>query len=151
MQIDTKGEFSMLGTFAFTEGWYNFTLYDIINKEFEIQNGSRITWLGDPYEAVVDIRATYSQLASLLPIVPVSESQKSHSAALRRKYPVHVLMKMDGAMLALTINFEIIAPDLPQTDNIAFHFAAFKTRLDEQELKRQVFSLIILRRFSSPE
>ncbi len=151
MQIDTKGEFSMLGTFAFTEGWYNFTLYDIINKEFEIQNGSRITWLGDPYEAVVDIRATYSQLASLLPIVPVSESQESPSAALRRKYPVQVLMKMDGPMLSPNINFEITASDLPQTDNIAFHFAAFKNRLDEQELKRQVFSLIILRRFSSPE
>jgi len=31
---------------------------------------------------------------------------------------------------------------------LSFDFAAFKTRLDEQELKRQVFSLIILRRLS---
>ncbi len=27
----------MFGPFEFTEGRYNFTLYDIINKEFEIQ------------------------------------------------------------------------------------------------------------------
>src|SRR5690606_14382767 len=33
--LDTKGEFNMFGSVAFTEGWYNFTLYDIINKEFE--------------------------------------------------------------------------------------------------------------------
>jgi hypothetical protein len=30
-------------------------------------------------------------------------------------------------------------------------FIAFKNRLDEQEMKRQVFSLIVLRRFSPPE
>ena len=50
MQVDTKGEFNMFGAIEFTEGWYNFTLYDIINKEFEIKKGSRITWLGDPYQ-----------------------------------------------------------------------------------------------------
>jgi hypothetical protein len=32
-----------------------------------------------------------------------------------------------------------------------FEFQAFKNKIDEQELKRQVFSLIILRRFSPPE
>lgn len=155
LQIDTKGEFSMLGTVEFTEGWYNFTLYDIINKEFEIHKGSRITWLGDPYEAVVDIRASYNQLASLLPIISNTEIQKNPTPAARRKYPVQVLMKMDGQMLAPNINFEITATDLPQNAgpslNLDFEFAAFKNRLDEQELKRQVFSLIILRRFSSPE
>ncbi|HYI76447.1 MAG TPA: translocation/assembly module TamB domain-containing protein, partial [Chryseolinea sp.] len=64
LQIDTKGEFNMFGPVEFTEGWYNFTLYDIINKEFEIQKGSRITWYGDPYQAVMQINATYNQLAS---------------------------------------------------------------------------------------
>jgi hypothetical protein len=32
-----------------------------------------------------------------------------------------------------------------------FEFAVFKNKLDEQELKRQVFSLIVLRKFSPPE
>ena len=35
--------------------------------------------------------------------------------------------------------------------NLDLEFTAFKNKLDEQELKRQVFSLIILRRFSPPE
>src|SRR5690606_3287989 len=45
--------------------------------------------------------------------------------------------------------------DLPQSIVVAgssipleFEFQAFKNRLDEQELKRQVFSLVVLRRFS---
>jgi hypothetical protein len=159
LQIDTKGEFNMFGPVEFTEGWYNFTLYDIINKEFEIQKGSRITWFGDPYEAVMEINASYNQLASMLPLVDNAAIVENPPPAARRKYPVQVLMKMEGQMLSPTINFEIIAKDLPQniiTDdgtplNLDLIFTAFKNRLDEQELKRQVFSLIILRRFSSPE
>ena len=36
-------------------------------------------------------------------------------------------------------------------ENLDIIFNAFKAKLDEQELKRQVFSLIVLRRFSPPE
>lgn len=158
LQIDTKGEFNMFGPVEFTEGWYNFTLYDIINKEFEIQRGSRITWFGDPYQAVMDINASYNQLASLLPLITDTDIIENPPAGARRKYPVQVLMKMEGQMLSPTINFDIVATDLPQnvvTENRSINldliFTAFKNRLDEQELKRQVFSLIILRRFSSPE
>lgn len=159
LQIDTKGEFNMFGPVEFTEGWYNFTLYDIINKEFEIEKGSRITWFGDPYQAVMEINASYNQLASLLPLVTDENIQNNPPPGLRRKYPVQVLLKMDGPMLSPQINFDIIAEDLPQNVpvetgtpvNLDLTFTAFKNRLDEQELKRQVFSLIILRRFSSPE
>lgn len=58
-------------------------------------------------------------------------------------------------MLSPLINFDIVAKDLPQSLNINgkplrlnFEFNAFKAKLDEQELKKQVFSLIILRRLS---
>jgi hypothetical protein len=156
LELDTKGEFNMFGPFEFTQGWYNFTLYDIINKEFEIQKGSRITWYGDPYQATLDINASYNQLASLSPIL--NDATLSNAPALKRKYPVQVLLKLDGPMLSPNINFDIVAKDLPknvQTDtqpvNLDLVFTAFKNKLDEQELKRQVFSLIVLRRFSPPE
>jgi hypothetical protein len=158
MQIDTKGEFNMFGAIEFTEGWYNFTLYDIINKEFEIKKGSRITWLGDPYQGVLDIDASYNQLASLAPLVAITNPGAEKTAQGRRKYPVQVLLALDGPMLSPQINFDIVASDLPQNVqteegfvNLDLAFTAFKAKLDEQELKRQVFSLIVLRRFSPPE
>jgi hypothetical protein len=156
LQLDTKGEFNMFGMFEFTEGWYNFTLYDIINKEFEIQSGSRITWFGDPYAGNLNINATYNQLASFGPIL--SDQTLANSPQIRRKYPVQVLLKLDGPMLAFVINFDIVTKDLPQnivvngqSVRLNFEFNAFKAKLDEQELKRQVFSLIVLRRFSPPD
>jgi hypothetical protein len=155
IQVDSKGDFNMFGPFVFTEGRYNFTLYDIINKEFEIKPGSMITWLGDPYEGIMDIDASYNQLASLHTLEPNRTSDQEDNQ-LRRKYPVQVLLMIDGPMLSPNINFDIIAKDLPQFVgtsgiNLDLLFTAFKARLDEQELKRQVFSLLVLRRFSPPE
>ena len=157
LQLDTRGEFNMFGPFEFEQGGYNFTLYDIINKEFDIQRGSRITWFGDPYAATLDISATYNQLASFGPIL--TNQELSTHPQLRRKYPVMVLLELDGPMLAPQIEFDIIARDLPQSIvvegqapvRLDFEFQAFKNKLDEQELKRQVFSLVVLRRFSPPE
>jgi hypothetical protein len=157
LQLDTKGEFNMFGPFEFTEGWYTFTLYDLINKEFEIKKGSRITWYGDAYGGQLDLSATYNQQASLAPIV-TDEAIRS-APQLRRKYPVQVLIDLDGPMLSPQINFDIVAQDLPQSIatetgtpiRLAFEFQAFKNKMDEQELKRQVFSLIVLRRFSPPD
>jgi hypothetical protein len=156
--LDTKGEFNMFGPFEFTEGWYNFTLYDIINKEFEIQRGSKITWYGDPYQGILDINASYNQQASLAPLLDQSSDEILNAPQVRRKYPVQVLVKIDGLMLASNISFDIEARDLPKsivtssgTYNLDIIFTAFKNKLDEQELKRQVFSLIVLRRFSPPE
>lgn len=157
LQLDTKGEFNMFGPFEFTEGWYNFTLYDIINKEFRIQPGSTIGWYGDPYQGTMKIDASYNQLASLAPVL--ADQSLANMPQVKRKYPVQVLLKLDGPMLSPQINFDIIGKDLPKSIpvegrppiSLDIEFIAFKNRLDEQELKRQVFSLIVLRRFSAPE
>lgn len=155
LQLDTKGEFNMFGGIQFTEGAYNFTLYDIINKEFTIKPGSRLLWYGDPYAGIMNITASYRQLASLAPIYD-KEPDILSEAAIKRKYPIEVQLKLDGPMLTPTFAFDLVSPDLPTLitlsngtqKRLSFDFAAFKTRLDEQELKRQVFSLIILRRLS---
>lgn len=163
LQLDTKGEFNMFGPVAFTEGGYNFTLYDIISKEFKIESGSSITWYGDPYQGQLRINASYNQLASFAPILPYDQTILT-SPQLRRKYQARVLMKLDGPMLSPQIDFDILAGDLPKsvqtttpegtqgpTINLADEFQAFRARLDEQELKRQVFSLMMLRKFSPAE
>jgi hypothetical protein len=72
---------------------------------------------------------------------------------------VQVLLKLDGPMLSPQIDFDIRGKDLPKSVTLADgtlvrlddQFQAYKSKLDEQELKRQVFSLIILRKFSPSE
>ncbi len=157
-QLDTKGdEFNMFGDFVLDQGSYNFTLYSLINKEFEIQPGSRISWYGDPYEGILDIKAHYRQFASMAPIL--ADTSISSAPDVRRAYPTTVILDLKGLLLAPEIGFDIIVEDFPQNIvangqgiSLQTEYDAFKNKIDtdEQELKRQVFSLIILKRFSIP-
>ncbi|MBL7852057.1 MAG: translocation/assembly module TamB [Cyclobacteriaceae bacterium] len=156
LQVDTKGEFNMFGRVDFTEGAYNFTLYDVINKEFQIKPGSNIAWYGDPYEAQMNITASYRQTTSMAPIL--QDQSVVSDPVIRRKYPVEVLLKLEGLMMTPQLNFDLSARDLPdnvltadgKSVRLKFEFDAFKSKLDEQELKLQVFSLIVLRKLSPP-
>jgi len=165
LQINTKGDFNMFGDYVIQEGGYNFTLYNIINKEFEILPNSRISWYGDPYEGVMDLKASYNQVASFLPLLESQyNTDYSSTPELRRNYPVQVLLDIDGRLLSPEVQFDITAENLPRnipvqipeggtgsganSVDLEFEFMIFKNSIDEQELKRQVFSLIVLRKFS---
>jgi hypothetical protein len=162
LQIDTQGDFNMFGDYEIQEGGYNFTLYNIINKEFKIQPGSKITWYGDPYHAVLDIDAVYEQLASLYPLMEQNENSVTETSTtsgdFKRRYPARVYLFLDGDLLApdITFNIDIVnypanAPtNIPGTNlNDVVNSFKFRIQADKTELERQVFSLIILRRFSS--
>ncbi len=151
LEIDTQGEFQITGGIDIVEGAYNFSLYNLIPKEFDIEQPSNITWYGDPYSGVLDINGSYSQNTSLQPILeqtgfaaPINEG-----SAVSRRFPTKVLLALKGPMLSPEISFDIDFSEIQGQENqVAIN--AFKNRLqsDEQELNRQVLSLIVLNRFS---
>ncbi len=158
MNIDTKGKFEMYGAVEIQQGDYNFTMFNIVDKKFDIVPGSRITWDGDPYQGKLNMTAAYNQSASLSPIVDTKgDSSVIQVADIKRRYPVAVLLKMKGAMLQPEISFDIDIEDYPATVvtpnatvSLESHVAAFKQNIatDERELNTQVFSLMVLKKFS---
>lgn len=149
MLISSQGDFNMFGDLRFLEGGYNFTLYNIINKEFNIQPGSSIAWLGDPYGGVLDIQATYDQVASLAPLV-VDPNQRENDE-VRRKYPTEVVLDLTGDLMSPDIDFNINVNNYPQNNlwlRTAVETLKNTVTYDQEELNRQVFSLIVLRQFS---
>ena len=152
LQIDPFGDFNMFGDLQIESGGYNFTLYNIINKEFQVKRGSSISWYGDPYGAKLNINAQYRQLAALGPILTVTDLDVN-SPEYRTKYPSFVNLNLQGNLLSPEISFDIEVEDYPDilgTIPLDAQIRAFKNRLlaNEQEMKRQVFSLVILRKFS---
>ncbi|QCK16094.1 translocation/assembly module TamB domain-containing protein [Mangrovivirga cuniculi] len=146
MIIDTQGEFNMFGDYQIERGDYNFVFYNVINKHFSILPDSRITWYGDPYQGVLDIRASYSNLASLRPIlnIPQDDQVTTTNTDVARKYPVNVLMDIDGPLLSPAVDFDIEIGDYPRqmlAEVQAFHR---DVQNNEQYLNQQVFSLLVL-------
>jgi hypothetical protein len=144
--IDTRGDFSMYGNYTITKGWYNFTLAGLINKEFNISPDSRISWIsGDPYEGILDMKAVYSEYASLKPLTPDTLEQKK----LTGKYPVNVLLGLQGNLSNPQITLGIDILKYPaNASGLVTEFIS-KIKSNEQEMNRQVFSLLVLRKFSS--
>ncbi|MBV6644388.1 MAG: translocation/assembly module TamB domain-containing protein [Cyclobacteriaceae bacterium] len=144
LTMDSNGELTLFGGLEVTEGAYNFTLANLgINKEFNIKPGGVISWFGDPYAGVVQLEAVYRQLAS------PAEWYGTETAGVQ-KSPVLVVLGLTESMFAPTIAFSIELENESVIQSTAGDWSSMLATInsDDQELKRQVFSLLMLRKFS---
>lgn len=161
MDINTNGNFEMFGTYTINDGNYLFTLENFINKKFDIETGSTIKWTGNPYNAEINITANYKQRASLNPFFPTvsstttagangdnASSSKSSTSNddVNKRYPVECKLYMKDKLLTPEITFGINLP----TVNEEKRQQVMGYINNEQELNRQVFSLLLLKSFVTP-
>ena len=149
MNIDTQGDFTMTGTYEIDRGDYNFTLQNVINKKFVIKPGSRITWSGDPYGAQLNVTASYTQMVSLIGVLPSASSSGSSlsgNEALSRRYPVEVTIGLSEGLMNPQIKYDLKILDNPSLNSYRGQIEAFQSRLkaDEQQLSLQVSSLLVM-------
>ena len=84
-----NNDLKMYGTYTLDRGYYNFTLQDVIIKDFTIKPGSAIVFNGDPYGAQLNIQAIYALNANLSDL---DESFLQDKDLNRTNVPVHALM-----------------------------------------------------------
>lgn len=136
MIINAAGDFSMFGEFGITYGDYLFTLQNIINKRFTVEEGGTIVWNGDPYNALVDMTANYFiKKVPLYDLVVDDEFKET-------RVDVTCILKMTGSLLAPTIGFS-----LKVTDKIDEKIVTKLNNLSEDDISKQVLSLLIINRF----
>ncbi|MFN2394977.1 MAG: translocation/assembly module TamB domain-containing protein [Bacteroidales bacterium] len=143
-EIDNQGAFNMYGDYTIQEGDYLFTLQNLINKRFRMQQGGTIRWSGDPYDADIDIQAIYRLRTSL---IDLARSQSDTSDMYRGRVPVETVLHLQDKLFNPSISFEI---QLPGGDESTREMIE-RIITTEQEMNRQVFSLLILNRFVPPE
>jgi hypothetical protein len=142
--IDTRGDFNMYGNYRIAKGAYNYSLAGLLGQEFTIEPNSSIMWTGDPYGGLLDVKAYVQKKVSITPLLDSSrvalEKGKIH--------PVKVILDIKGDLLSPTIGLDIdITPTTSIATEIATSFEA-EIKRNEQELNRQVFSLLVLGNFS---
>ncbi|MEQ8519961.1 MAG: translocation/assembly module TamB domain-containing protein [Cytophagales bacterium] len=155
LEIDTRGEFNMYGFYEIEKGSYNFTLLNIVNKEFNVKEGGRISWSGDPYQGQLDLTGTYTQSVPLKPLMESADSIFLNSPQATRRSPVSVNLHLTGPLLNPEFEFgiDIIDPPIYQGYDFNNDLLAFQNKIQNNRdyLNRQVFSLIVLRQFSQEE
>ena len=142
MKINSRGKFDMYGDYVLSTGDYLFTLEDFVTKKFEIQKGSSIKWNGNVYKATIDIVANFKQRASVKPLFPNETTANNYN----KRFPVDCKLYMKDKLTSPEISFGIELPTIDETTR-----SAIKSILnDESELRRQWFSLLLLRSFITP-
>ncbi len=151
MKVDTKGDFTMTGNYEIQKGEYTFTFQNIINKRFQIRPNSRITWTGDPYGALLDVTAAYTQYTSLAPLLPTNGTTTNTRADQTRRYPVDLVIKLTGELGTPTISYDLDIKEYPSSSDFRQSVTAFKSRIqsNDQELTRQVSSVLLFNQLLS--
>lgn len=141
MTLDKSGVFEMFGNFLILQGDYLFTLQNVVNKRFQVAPGSSVAFFGDPLEAELELTAIYRLRAPLSDLLPEYGDLYSNRVA------VNCEMELDGQLFNPDIGFNISFPELDGgTETLA------KSKINtEDELNRQVFSLLVLNKFLSSE
>lgn len=137
LEISPSGEFLMFGRYEIQDGSYLFTLKNLINKQFQLRKGGTIGWYGDPYNADIDISATYQLRTPLYPIMV--ENQDNY----RGREDVNVVLNLKEKLMNPAISFDIELPQATETERSQLASITSTT----QQLNQQVFSLLILNRF----
>lgn len=137
-------DLKMFGTYTLAQGNYNFTLQDIIIKDFTIKPGSSIAFHGNPYAAQLDIDAVYQVNANLSDL---DESFLQDRDLNRTNVPVHALLKVDGEMQQPDISFDLEFPTLTQDT-----YRKVKSIVSTEDMmNRQIIYLLALNRFYTPD
>ena len=142
---DAEDPLIVTGVYNIEKGTYNFTLQDIIVKEFLIDTGSKITFEGDPFSAIyVDIAAVYRLTANLLDLDESFGMDKSFN---NTNVPVRAIMNLTGNLANPDIKFKLEYPTLTGE-------AADKVNSiigTDDMMNRQIIYLLAMNRFYTPE
>lgn len=150
LKVDPTGDINLAGRYEITEGTYNLSFYKFVKREFQIDKGSTITWLGDPLNAQMDIRAIYNVETSpielfsnqLVGVDPMQVNQ------YKQEFPFLVYLNITGELLQPEIGFKL---EMPIDERDALSGSVYARIQDvntrESDLNKQVFALLILKRF----
>jgi hypothetical protein len=142
IQYGTKSDLRMYGNMGIVSGNYNFSLQQLIYKDFKIRDGSTISFRGDPFDATMNIDAIYNVTAN---IQDLDRSFATESA--RRNIPVNCVLKLDGMLRNPTISFDLELPG--SNEELERQVKALVNT--EDMLTRQIIYLLVLNKFYTPD
>nr|MBI1229075.1 translocation/assembly module TamB [Cytophagales bacterium] len=148
LNFDPNGRITLTGAYELTGGHYEMSLYNLVSRRFEIQEGSTITWSGDPLNAGLNVTALYRVRTSASELMAAQSGGADANVQYKQELPFLVYLDIEGNLTRLEPSFRL---DMPEDQrgaaggNIYGQIQLLNNQ--EGELNRQVFSLMVLNRF----
>ncbi|MCD7709906.1 MAG: translocation/assembly module TamB, partial [Porphyromonadaceae bacterium] len=144
LEYSTLSDLKLYGTYTVDKGNYNFSLQDLITKNFVIKSGSSISFLGAPQEATLNIEAYYALTANL---EDLDESFSTDQDLNRTNIPVHAMLYLTGDLqqpeFKFDLNFPTVTLDIDRRIRSIIN--------SEDMINRQIIYLLALNKFYTPD
>lgn len=132
-----KGSFRLHGNYEITDGTYHMTIQRLIAKNFRFSPGSTIAFGGDPYDALLQMKAVYALNSVPLSDLNIGSSFKSNNV------PVNCIMNISGTPAKPVVDFGLELPSL-STDAQQMVNSVINS---EELMNQQVLYLLAIGRF----
>ncbi len=142
IQYGTKSDLRIYGGLNITEGKYNFSMQQIIHRDFTLREGSTVTFNGDPYSANLNVNAIYRVTANL---GDLDEGLLVESS--RTNVPVNCVLNINGVMRSPEISFDLELPG----SNEELERQVKSLVNTEDMMTRQIIYLLVLNKFYTPD
>ena len=132
--------FTINGDYTLTGGSYKFVALGLVNRDFEIQDGSSVTFNGDLMETSLDIDALYKTKASLSTLI-------SDTTSVANRRTVECGISITDKLANPRLGFSIEIPELDPT---------IKSRVEsalstEDKVQKQFLSILLSNSFLPDE
>ncbi|MFT7056001.1 MAG: hypothetical protein ACJAR3_001632 [Roseivirga sp.] len=150
LAVEPSGRIALSGKYELSGGHYEANLFNLVKRRFEIAPGSTISWTGDPYSAELDVSAIYNikTSAGALMATRTSAEATGLETSYQQRLPFQVYINVEGELLTPEISFNL---DMPEDDRGMLSGTVYsqvqQLNSQEEELNKQVFSLLVLSRF----
>ncbi|MFS4417591.1 translocation/assembly module TamB domain-containing protein [Maribacter sp. 2307ULW6-5] len=145
---------SLTGRYVLASGHYEASLYNLVNRRFEVKPGGTLTWSGDPMNAALDVTAIYRVETAAAPLMTAVTSGQDASTAgrYRQQLPFLVYLNVDGELEEPELSFDL---EMPEEEQGALGGTVYgrvrQLNQQESQLNKQVFSLLAFNRFYPSE
>lgn len=132
--FNSLGETNLNGEYTIERGIFNMSIEDIVHKDLQIQENSKVSFTGNGGEADLDLQAIYTvNSVSLSDLIPDASFNQNN-------VKVNCIIKMQGKLEDPTLSFDI---DLPTVNNEEEQLVQSVISTEEQKQRQTLYLMTI--------
>ncbi len=149
-------EIEMYNTFTVKEGLYKFNFRGLLSRDFDLEEGGTITWSGDAYNAILDMKAVYKTKAALYSLISDKAEQllanspgdevENEINRSKNLENTHVSIDLAGQLSKPDITFDITQPNNNDIGGIAQQ-ELLKVKRNQEDVIYQAGMLLLFNSF----
>ncbi len=145
LNVDHRGKFEIIGDYIISNGNFNLSMQNLLKRKFSIIEGGKISWNGDPYDALINVKALYKTKAT----PPNIQGLYSAQDEVKRKLNVDCYLSLKDQLFDPEMKFSFELPNVNKETERDIYTLIDTT--NEAVMNQQLIYLLVLGAFNTDQ